>query len=55
MKILTFALVLTVAALATFGQVSHPSNPLTLNGKKLPVTPNSFPLPQCPPACFAGH
>jgi hypothetical protein len=51
MKKLTFALALAVAALATAGQVTHPSNPLTIAGKQLPMTPEVYPLPVCPPAC----
>jgi len=52
MRKLTFALVLAVAALATAGQMTHPSNPLTLKGKQLPVTPHILPLPVCPPSCI---
>jgi hypothetical protein len=48
-KKLTLALALAVAALATAGQMKNPSNPQTLNGKKLPPKPNVYPVPDCPP------
>ncbi|MBV9771348.1 MAG: hypothetical protein JOZ32_17390 [Bryobacterales bacterium] len=53
MKTLTLAFALTVAAVATAGQRAHSSNPMTIDGKKLAVTPSVYPFPQCPPACGA--
>jgi hypothetical protein len=51
MKKVTLALVLATAALAIAGQIRNPSNPLTLNGRMLPVTSSIIPVPECPPHC----
>jgi hypothetical protein len=51
MNKLTIAIALLVAALATAGQMRHPSHPLTAGGTKLETTVNEWPVPPCPPAC----
>jgi hypothetical protein len=51
MKKLTIAIALLVAALATAGQMSHPSNPLTVGGSKLETTAQEWPEPPCIPTC----
>ena len=45
------AIGLVVAALATAGQLRHPSNPLTVEGKKLSTVQRDWPFPICPPMC----
>jgi len=51
MKKLTIGIALLVAALATFGQVRHPSNPLTVGGAKIQTTVAEWPQAYCPPNC----
>ena len=51
MKRITLAIALTLAAVATAGQLRHPSNPLTLGGQQVVITRPDFPFPSCPPAC----
>lgn len=55
MKNLPLILALCAAAFATAGMIAHPANPLTIMGKKIPMTPNAnvFPYPDCPPDCGA--
>jgi hypothetical protein len=50
-KTVVIAIGLLVAALATAGQLRHPSNPLTFGGQKLSTTQQEWPFPMCPPAC----
>jgi hypothetical protein len=45
------AIALLLAALATAGQLRHPSNPLTIEGKKLSIAQSELPFPICPPSC----
>jgi hypothetical protein len=51
MKKLTIVVALLVAALATAGQMRHPSNPLTAGGTLLQTSASDLPIPICPPAC----
>jgi len=51
MKKLTIGIALLVAALATFGQARHPSNPLTLGGTEIQTTVADWPGASCPPLC----
>jgi len=51
MKKLTIAIALLVAALATAGQMRHPSNPLIVGGNKLETTAQEWPMPPCIPSC----
>jgi len=51
MKKLTIGIALLVAALATFGQVRHPSNPLTVAGAKIQTTVADWPGTSCPTSC----
>jgi len=49
MNKLTLAAALLVASLATAGQLTHPSSPLSLGGVRLPTTVEEWPSPFCPP------
>jgi hypothetical protein len=51
MKRIPIAIALLLAALATAGQLRHPSNPLTIDGKKLSTGHQDLPFPICPPDC----
>lgn len=52
MKKITIAIALLAAALATAGQLRHPSNPLTVSGTVISTTSAyEWPAPPCPPAC----
>jgi hypothetical protein len=51
MKKTSIAIALLLAALATAGQLRHPSNPLTIDGKKLSTEHKELPFPICPPDC----
>ena len=51
MKTTFVAIALLIAALATAGQLRHPSNPLTIEGKKLSTAQSELPFPICPPNC----
>jgi hypothetical protein len=51
MKKTFVAIALLLAALATAGQLRHPSNPLTIEGKKLSTAQAELPFPICPPSC----
>jgi hypothetical protein len=51
MKRIPIAIALLLAALATAGQLRHPSNPLTIDGKKLSTGHKDLPFPICPPDC----
>lgn len=56
MRRLSIAIGLVVAALATYGQLKNQSNPLVVNGAKIPVTQQDYPFPPCPPDCgFKKH
>jgi hypothetical protein len=56
MKKTSIAIALLLAALATAGQLRHPSNPLTIDGKKLSTTGHQdLPFPICPPDCDQDH
>ena len=51
MKKLMIGIALLVGALATLGQVRHPSNPLTVGGNKMQTTVAEWPQTYCPPNC----
>ena len=51
MKKTFVAIALLLAALATAGQLRHPLNPLTIEGKKLSTEQQELPFPICPPGC----
>ena len=51
MKKIAIAAALLVATLATAGQLRHPSNSLTLDGKQITVGSQDWPVPICPPDC----
>jgi hypothetical protein len=51
MKRISIAIALLLATLATAGQLRHPSNPLTIDGKKLSTEHKEWPFPICPPDC----
>jgi len=51
MKKVSIAIALLLATLATAGQLRHPSNPLTIDGKKLSTEHQEWPFPICPPDC----
>jgi hypothetical protein len=55
MKRIPIAIALLLAALATAGQLRHPSNPLTIDGKKLSTGHMDLPFPICPPDCDQEH
>lgn len=51
MKKTFVAIALVLAALATAGQLRHPANPVTIEGKKLSTGQIEWPFPVCPPDC----
>jgi hypothetical protein len=55
MKRISIAIALLLATLATAGQLRHPSNPLTIDGKRLSTGHKDLPFPICPPDCDQEH
>lgn len=51
MKKTFVAIALLLAAVATAGELRHPTNPLTFDGKRLSIVPAEAPFPICPPHC----
>ena len=51
MKKISISIALLLATVATAGQLRHPVNPLTIDGKKLSTENKEWPFPICPPDC----
>ena len=51
MKKTFVAIAILLATAATAGQLRHPANPLTIQGKKLSTEHRDWPFPICPPDC----